>query len=274
MLEVSVDQRGGPVGDGAEEGLVLEHADVQQAVTHVGQRRDAEAATVVGGIAEHGEVPFDAPFLTGDTDARFILGEVVREALHGKGRFLEGLLHRRAERGDHGGVHAHPRHEAEVPLAGEAEVDPGDRPGFQQLHGIGRIERNTELHGKHVDRARRDDGERHPCAGEPVDGLVDGAIATDGADEVEALVDAGAGQAGAVTLGLRLTLVDLVAKASQGGQDERQVALVPAAGVGIADREQAPAQLRHASACGRPSDRRSRAVYPASRARAPARSKS
>ena len=95
VLDVGVDERRRPVPDRADERLVLEHADVQQAVAHVGERRDAERAAVVGRVAEDGEVALDRPLLAGDAKERVLVREVGAEALDGERRLLESLLHRR-----------------------------------------------------------------------------------------------------------------------------------------------------------------------------------
>jgi hypothetical protein len=68
VLHGGAEQGGQPVAGELEERLVGEHADVEQAVAHVGQRRHAEVAAVVGGVAEHHEVAVDALLLGLDAD--------------------------------------------------------------------------------------------------------------------------------------------------------------------------------------------------------------
>ena len=79
-------------------------------------------------------------------------------------------------------------------------------------------------------------------AGESVDGLVDGAVAADGADEVEPLLHGLAREARGVAHALGLALVDVVAEAAQGVDDQRQVAVIGAAArVRVVDRHEMPA---------------------------------
>ena len=186
VLHRGAEQRRQPVAGELEERLVGEHADVEQAVAHVGQRGHAEVAAVVRGVAEHHEVAVDALLVGLDADQRRVAGQVLGETLDGEGRLFQGLLERRVQRRDDGRVDAGAGHQGEVAIAGQAEVDRDDVAARGQAAGVGRVERDAELDGHDVDGAGRDDGERYVAAGHAVDDLVHGAVAADGADDVDA----------------------------------------------------------------------------------------
>ncbi len=184
------------------------------------------------------------------------MGEVGRQPLDGERRLLERLLHRRAQRGHDGGVHADAGHETEVAVAGQPKVDPGHGAGRQQLDRVRRLERDAELHGQDVHRAGGDDRQRYVRAGQTVDGLIDGAVAADGADEVEPGVHRLAREALGVAGFEGLELLHDVAEATQGIKDQRHVAFVVAAArVRVEDRGEALAGDRHVSASSASAER-------------------
>ena len=125
------------------------------------------------------------------------------------------------------GVQAEAGAEGEPALVGATEADraaPVLAQRVQQRAGrVDRGRRQAERAGEDVGVAARHDGERRqalarPVAQQPVDDLVDGAVAAEGDDDVEAVVGGLPGERDGVPAGLRLDDVELDLAGQRVGQ--------------------------------------------------------
>jgi hypothetical protein len=114
---------------------------------------------------------------------------------------------------DHGRVEARAGGEREPAVVHAREVDRPGRPLVgepeQMLRGVDDVGRDAEHAAVDVGRAARQAGQHGRGAGEPVGGLVDGAVAAEGHDDVVALVRRRLAELDRVPLALRVDGLDL-----------------------------------------------------------------